>query len=1518
MNSREKLPGIVSIISIVILTACGNATDPIAIMSDADWQSDSLLEISVATDVPVDRTGPGDTGIDWAELADWFVDIDVGLQPGHAGHPCDGDDECNSGFCISTPDGKKCTCLCEEECPFGWQCVLHTAALPDEVYICAPLFMNLCRPCKANSDCRINGVDSGDTCVSYGEPGNFCGGACHDVNCPQAYECLEIEDVAQGLSLQCVLVDGECACAEWFVDENATTSCYHENEWGKCDGDRACTAQGLSECTAAIPAKEQCNNVDDDCDGMVDEDTGGAECFVSNEYGACPGHEKCINGETECDAPEPAIEACDGADNNCDGQTDEGYPDTDNDGTADCLEVDKDNDEIEDSLDNCPLVFNPGQKDFDLDGNGDLCDLDDDNDLVPDEDDCEPWNPGINPYVEEACNGKDDNCNLLVDEGFPDSDADKFADCIDEDDDNDGFVDEADCQALDPTSNPAADEVCDGKDNDCDGQVDEGFPDTDGDGSADCMEEDADNDGVGNSDDNCPLAPNPEQEDLDNDGIGDACDDDKDGDGLKDPLDNCELVFNPAQADLDADGQGDLCDVDMDGDDIPNDSDNCPSHANGGQEDLDQDGQGDTCDDDDDDDGWNDQSDNCPYTANPDQQDLDKDGVGDACENDTDGDLVPDEQDNCPLHANPDQQDCDNDGAGALCDDDDDADGTPDPKDNCLCLSNPGQTDLDEDGIGDACDPDKDGDGLANGLDNCPVVFNPAQLDKDQDGTGDDCDDDLDGDGTVNADDNCPKVANAQQADLDGDKVGNACDEDDDGDSDPDVSDCAPLDPEIHNEAEELCDGVDNNCDQGIDEGFPDSDFDGFKDCVDNDDDGDGDPDDEDCEPLNPWIHTNADELCNGQDDNCNEQVDEGFAILECGKGECHHFVPQCKDGDVQFCNPYEGIAVESCDQKDNDCDGLTDEDYELDLLCTVGLGQCLAEGLTVCSNDGQGVVCNAEPGQEQPEMCDGLDNDCDGQVDEDAADCSLFYKDMDGDGWGMSDDSVCLCSPEPPYDAIQHGDCDDGDPNLVAACNLVGTGQDGPVNFEGDFDLNRDMSPERTKPDGVAWKVLQQLDDTTVVLEATSGLAKNDIALVIALQGAGIAVGSWQLCKIADVQGNNLTLLDPLKTDYQPGLNVVVVQRVPQYQDVALGGSLTASAFDGLTSGDNIGRATGIVAVRAKKTLTVSPGAEITVVQRGFRGAATGAGPEGASGILSTGGIKGVDGGWADGGAGGGTPGPASGGKGAASCSNTGGPAGKGGGGGGGKITHCAGGYPAKGGGGGGGGAAHDALGNDSTADLTSLLLGGGASAGASGGKSGANAGSGTQTAPGGTPNGGAAGQAGGGMILIWAHKLIIENSTVSANAGSGGKGGNGENKDGPGHDDGGGGGGEGGQGAAGGALLLAAETIDASPSAISALGGAGGNGGKGGLGWSGGGAGTGGIGASPGGLPTNGGNATYQNDGGAPGGGGAGGQAGSPGAIRIVFSKFNGNEFGTPEAETEINGATDNTCTSFGEWKK
>ena len=117
-----------------------------------------------------------------------------------------------------------------------------------------------------------------------------------------------------------------------------------------------------------------------------------------------------------------------------------------------------------------------------------------------------------------------DNCLLVSNADQLDTDGAGQGDACDNDDDNDGDLDASDCAPLNPAISHNVVEVCNGVDDNCDGQVDEGFTDTDNDGQTDCVDPDDDGDGVLDAADNCPLTQNADQADFDRDGIGDVCD----------------------------------------------------------------------------------------------------------------------------------------------------------------------------------------------------------------------------------------------------------------------------------------------------------------------------------------------------------------------------------------------------------------------------------------------------------------------------------------------------------------------------------------------------------------------------------------------------------------------------------------------------------------------------------------------------------------------------------------------------------------------------------------------------------------------------------------------------------------------------------------------------------------------------------------------------------------------------------------------------------------------------------
>jgi hypothetical protein len=92
---------------------------------------------------------------------------------------------------------------------------------------------------------------------------------------------------------------------------------------------------------------------------------------------------------------------------------------------------------------------------------------------------------------------------------------------------------------------------------------------------------DSDGDGIADSDDNCPLIGNADQQNTDDDGLGDACDPDDDNDTVLDGVDNCPLGANEDQANFDGDSYGDTCDEDEDNDGFVYELDSCPFTAPG-------------------------------------------------------------------------------------------------------------------------------------------------------------------------------------------------------------------------------------------------------------------------------------------------------------------------------------------------------------------------------------------------------------------------------------------------------------------------------------------------------------------------------------------------------------------------------------------------------------------------------------------------------------------------------------------------------------------------------------------------------------------------------------------------------------------------------------------------------------------------------------------------------------------------------------------------------------------------
>mgnify|MGYP001026518241 CR=1 FL=1 len=1025
----------------------------------SDWNTDVVLDDAIFVEDVIEEESSASTND--SQGANDISPDDVGASedadsgsaeppPGTIGAPCDTPEDCYSGYCIDGHDGLVCSQTCTNACPEGWACKSIVSGGGDPEFICVPLFVGLCQPCSLHSDCGSKAASNTDLCLDLGANGSFCGADCGLSGlCPEGHSCQDVSLAGGLVAKQCVPDTGDCVCNGNSVDANLSTPCFVENDFGRCDGMRVCGIEGLTDCDALTPMAEQCNLLDDDCDGQTDELVVPEACDNTNEFGTCSGSSYCSDGESVCDAPVPAIEACDGKDNDCNGVVDDGFGDADGDGLADCLEIGDDDDGVLDGADNCPEVVNPDQADNDLDGQGDACDLDDDNDFVADADDCEPFDPVVNAFALEVCDGKDNNCNGEADEGFLDSDGDGIKDCADDDDDND--------------------EVTDGLDN-------------------------------------CPLSPNNDQTNTDGapDG-GDACDPDDDDDLISDEADNCPVIKNNDQADQDDDGLGDVCDEDRDGDGINNDLDNCPDVFNVGQKNTDGiDDGGDACDDDDDQDFVLDEDDNCPVQYNPDQLDSDGDGIGDLCTFDADGDDVLDVDDNCVDIPNPGQEDLDSDGIGDVCDPDIDNDLVLNEEDNCPTSSNPNQNDLDLDEIGDVCDDDADGDGDPN-LSDCgpvnPAVFTGAI--EFCNGIDDNCGGGIDEPGAADctvyyfdADDddygrdNDTICACAPQSPYDA-LVGGDCD-----DAFEDVSPAAP----------ELCDGaLDENCNGLTDEEdagncqiyYRDFDDDGFGIadnskclCAPQGDYTAGD--DEDCDDTAKSVYPEAVELCNAVDDDCDGTTDEdaaggctnfyrdddgdGFGIADDFVCTCEVVAPytspypgDCNDGDASI-HP---DADEICNGVDDNCNDDVDEagnvgctlyfyDADQDGFGTVFNQKCLCQPEGLYNTTEKGDCEDEEPliGPHRDELCNELDDNCDGKIDEEGAGgCTLFYLDGDSDGVGQDGTEACLCEPDFLHQTAVGGDCQDANPTVAPGlderCDGLDNDCDGEIDEGCDDDLD-------------------------------------------------------------------------------------------------------------------------------------------------------------------------------------------------------------------------------------------------------------------------------------------------------------------------------------------------------------------------------------------------------------------------------------------------------------------------------
>jgi len=794
--------------------------------------------------------------------------------------------------------------------------------------------------------------------------------------------------------------------------------------------------QGLTCTDYVIVTINDCPTIwhaDDDGDGFGDPDSTATGCEAPSGY---------VDSDSDCDDTDPAgnpaaPEVCDDLDDDCDGDIDDDDSGLDT-STASTWYADDDGDGYGDAADTTVTCDQPSGH-------------------LSDDTDCDDNDATAYPGAAELCDGVDNDCDSRVDEHdaidastwYADADGDGFGDsgsttaaCSVP---SDYTSDATDCDDGDATINPDAAESCDSVDNDCDGTVDEDdasdastwYADADGDGYGDAtsttaacsvpsgyLADDTDCDDTRSS-------VNPDEDELCN-GRDDDCDGDTDEDSAVDA--------STWYQDRDADGYGDDATTTM--------ACNHPSGyaAYGGD-----------CDD-----GDAAYNPGASETDCADPSDYNCDGVIVFADDDGDGFAACEECDDTDATVNPD--------ASELCDGvDNDCDGDTDEDD--ATDASTWYADTDADGYGDAASTDVAcavPSGYVSDATDCDDSDASSHPSADEycDGADNDCD------GTVDEDDAVD--ATTWYSDGDGDGYGDAaatrtaC-------VAPsgfgvDDSDCDDSDSSVNPGADEYCDSVDNDCDGTTDE---DDAVDATTWHLDSDSDGYGGTlydvvacaqpsgfvaDSTDCLDSSASVYPGASESCNGIDDDCDGTIDEDEAVdvrtwYVDGDGDgygstsgqdfsCEQptgYVADATDCDDASAVHNPGVD-EVCDGDDNDCDGDVDEDSSVDASTWFAdddgdsYGDASStrtacdqpSGYTAGDEDCDDSDSSRYPGAD--EYCNGFDDDCDGDTDEDdAVDVAFWYFDYDGDGYGTLSYMREQCDQPAGY-ADNADDCDDLD----------------------------------------------------------------------------------------------------------------------------------------------------------------------------------------------------------------------------------------------------------------------------------------------------------------------------------------------------------------------------------------------------------------------------------------------------------------------------------------------------------
>jgi hypothetical protein len=438
---------------------------------------------------------------------------------------------------------------------------------------------------------------------------------------------------------------------------------------------------------------------------------------------------------------------------------------------------------------------------------------------------------------------------------------------------------------------------------------------------------------------------------------------------------------------------------------------------------------------------------------------------------------------------------------------------------------------------------DADGDTYGDAGDSTVATSQPAGYVTDSN----DCDD---SDASINpgateicnsVDDNCDGTIDegcvTYYRDADGDTYGDA------GDSTvatsqptgyvTDSSDCNDSNASINPGATETCNGVDDNCDGNIDEGcvtyYRDADGDTYGDAGDSTV-ATSQPagyvtDSSDCNDSNASINPGATEICNSVDDNCDGNVDEGCVTYyrdadgdtygDPGDSTTDTSQPSGYVANAGDCDDTNGTinpgATEICNGVDDNCDGTLDEGCSLLYRDADGDGYGNPAGPTstypqsgYVANTGDCNDSNSAINPGATEICNGVDDNCDGTVDEG---CATYYGDTDGDGFGDPGDATTATSQPAGYVA-NAGDCDDTNgainPGATEICNDVDDNCDGNVD-EGCVTYYRDADGDTYGNPG----------NTTTGTSQPTGYVGN--ASDCNDGNAGINPGATEICNTVD-----------------------------------------------------------------------------------------------------------------------------------------------------------------------------------------------------------------------------------------------------------------------------------------------------------------------------------------------------------------------------------------------------------------